>query len=84
MYHRIGPSFQCTVGLVSAFNVNFRKELKTVNTEDLDMDKAVSTRREHAIPGEIKRDTAANIAGGKQVKLNKPGPGVIPVAKWLN
>ena len=25
------------------------------------------TKREHAIPGAIKRDTAANIAGGKQV-----------------
>ena len=48
------------------------------------MDKAVSTRREHAIPGEIKRDTAANIAGGKQVNFNKSGPGLIQVAKWLN
>jgi hypothetical protein len=38
-----------------------------VKTEDLDVDREMSTKREHAIPGEIKRDTAANIAGGKQV-----------------
>jgi len=49
---------------------NFRKELKTVKTEDLDLDvdnASHPTKREHAIPGAIKRDTAANIAGGKQV-----------------
>ena len=44
-----------------------RKELKTVKTEDLDVDREMTNKREHAIPGEIKRDTAANIAGGKQV-----------------
>jgi hypothetical protein len=38
-----------------------------VKTEDLDVEKEVTTKREYAIPGEIKRDTAANIAGGKQV-----------------
>jgi uncharacterized membrane protein len=44
--------------------------LKTVKTEDLDLDvdnASHPTKREHAIPGAIKRDTAANIAGGKQV-----------------
>jgi hypothetical protein len=37
---------------------------------DLDVEKEHPTKREHAIPGTIKRDTAANIEGGKQVKLN--------------
>ncbi len=44
--------------------------MKTVKTEDLDLDvdnASHPTKREHAIPGAIKRDTAANIAGGKQV-----------------
>jgi len=57
-----------TEHLKKTINVFFsRKELKTVKTEDLDVDREMSTKREHAIPGEIKRDTAANIAGGKQV-----------------
>lgn len=43
------------------------KELKTIKTEDIDVEQNKETQREHAIPGTIKRDTAANIAGGKQV-----------------
>ena len=45
-----------------------RKELKTVKTDDLDVNQPKDRQREHAIPGQIKRDTAANIAGGKQVR----------------
>ena len=41
--------------------------MKTVKTEDLDVEKELPTKRDHAIPGAIKRDTAANIEGGKQV-----------------
>ena len=43
-----------------------RKELKTVKTDDLDVDQPKDKQREYAIPGQIKRDTAA-VAGGKQV-----------------
>ena len=42
--------------------------LKTIKTDDLDVDQPKETQREHAVPGQIKRDTTANIAGGKQVK----------------
>ena len=42
-------------------------KLKTVKTDDLDVNQPKDRQREHAIPGQIKRDTAANIAGGKQV-----------------
>ena len=44
--------------------------LKTVNTEELDVDtnKERDTKRDHAIPGQIMRDTAdTRIAGGRQV-----------------
>jgi len=41
--------------------------LKTIKTDDLDVDQPKETQREHAVPGQIKRDTTANIAGGKQV-----------------
>ena len=44
--------------------------LKTVNTEELDVDtnKERDTKRDHAIPGQIVRDTAdTRIAGGRQV-----------------
>ena len=42
---------------------------KTINTEDIGVEKEdKKVEREHAIPGEIKRDTAAtNVARGKQV-----------------
>ena len=46
--------------------------MKTVKTEDLDMEKELPTKRDHAIPGAIKRDTAANIEGGKQVGHRSP------------
>ena len=39
---------------------------KTVNTDNLNVNEPKETQREHAIPGQIKRDTAA-VAGGKQV-----------------
>ena len=46
--------------------------LKTVKTEDLDVEtvpnKEGESKRDHAIPGQITRDTAdTRIAGGKQV-----------------
>ena len=43
-------------------------KLKTVKTDDLNVDQPKDTQRDHAIPGQIKRDTVANIAGGKQVE----------------
>jgi hypothetical protein len=49
-------------------NLDYRKELKTVKTEDLDVEGEKETKRDHAIPGEIKRDTVA--AGGKQVSFS--------------
>ncbi len=45
-----------------------KSEMKTIKTEDLDVEQAKETQREHAIPGQIKRD--APIAGGKQVIHN--------------
>ena len=44
------------------------QKLKTIKTDDLNVDQPKETLRDHAIPGQIKRDTAANIAGGKQVR----------------
>ena len=43
-----------------------------IKTDDLDVNQPKETNREYAVPGQIKRDTAA-IAGGKQVqyKLSK-------------
>ena len=46
--------------------------LKTVNTEELDVEsvrnKDGETKREHAIPGQITRDTAdTRVSGGRQV-----------------
>ena len=44
--------------------------LKTVKTEELDVDtnKERDNKRDHAIPGQIQRDTAdTRIAGGRQV-----------------
>ena len=59
----------CTVYLC---RFPFLIALKTVNTEDLDVEsvpnKEGEQKREHAIPGQITRDTAdSRIAGGKQV-----------------
>ncbi len=42
-------------------------DFKTVKTDDLNVDEPKETQREHAIPGQIKRDTNA-VAGGKQVR----------------
>ena len=48
-------------------NMSRKQELKTVKTEDLDVESSSKeTKRDHAIPGAIKRDTAV-VAGGKQV-----------------
>ena len=38
-----------------------------IKTDDLDVNQPKETNREYAVPGQIKRDTAA-IAGGKQVQ----------------
>ena len=46
---------------------NNNQTLKTINTEDIDVETDKKLERDHAIPGEITRDTAAKIAGGKQV-----------------
>lgn len=43
-------------------------DLKTVKTDDLNVDQPKETQRDHAIPGQIKRDTNA-VAGGKQVLI---------------
>jgi hypothetical protein len=61
--------------------------LKTVKTEDLDLDvdnASHPTKREHAIPGAIKRDTAANIAGGKQVCVDGNVYVVVDVVVVIN
>ena len=39
-----------------------------IKTDDLNVDQPKETNREYAVPGQIKRDTAA-VAGGKQVKF---------------
>ena len=44
-----------------------KSDLKTIKTDDLNVNQPKETQREHAVPGQIKRDTTANIAGGKQV-----------------
>ena len=55
------------------FIIKYFSALKTVNTSELDVTNKVlskdgETTREHAIPGQITRDTAdSRIAGGKQV-----------------
>ena len=46
-----------------------KKDFKTVKTDDLNVDEPKDKHRDHAIPGQIKRDTAA-VAGGKQVRDN--------------
>merc|ERR1711997_1108648 len=54
----------------NASSLTKRESLKTVNTEELDVDtnKDHDTKRDHAIPGQITRDTAdTRIAGGRQV-----------------
>ena len=38
-----------------------------IKTDDLNVDQPKETNREYAVPGQIKRDTAA-VAGGKQVE----------------
>lgn len=46
---------------------DIRAPVKTINTLDIDVNENKNLERDHAIPGEIKRDTAANIAGGQKV-----------------
>ena len=40
-----------------------------IKTDDLNVNQPKETNREYAVPGQIKRDTAA-IAGGKQVQYS--------------
>ena len=44
-----------------------RRDLKTIKTEELNTDDSRENNRNHAIPGEITRDTSLNIRGGKPV-----------------
>lgn len=44
-----------------------RRERRTINTEEIDTEEKKEKRREHAIPGEITRDTTLNVRGGKAV-----------------
>jgi len=44
-----------------------RRERRTINTDEIDTDEKKEKRREHAIPGEITRDTTLNVRGGKAV-----------------
>ncbi|XP_059078649.1 uncharacterized protein LOC131877095 isoform X2 [Tigriopus californicus] len=46
---------------------DMRAPVKTINTLDIDVHEDKNLERDHAIPGEIKRDTAANIAGAQKV-----------------
>jgi len=44
-----------------------KRDLKTIKTEEIDTSEKKETSRDHAIPGEITRDTTLNIRGGKPV-----------------
>ena len=44
-----------------------RQERRTINTDEIDTEEKKENRREHAIPGEITRDTTLNVRGGKAV-----------------
>ena len=44
-----------------------RRDLKTIKTEELNTEDSRENNRNHAIPGEITRDTSLNIRGGKPV-----------------
>ena len=68
-----GQWFCCQYPLINYSDKLRNENQKTViKTDDLDVNQPKETNREYAVPGQIKRDTAA-IAGGKQVqyKLSK-------------
>jgi len=44
-----------------------KRDLKTIKTEEIDTTEKKESKRDHAIPGEITRDTTLNIRGGKPV-----------------
>ena len=46
---------------------NKRLERRTINTEEINTEEKKENRRDHAIPGEITRDTTLNVRGGKAV-----------------
>ena len=72
-YKLCGHWFCCQYSLINYSDKLRNENQKTViKTDDLDVNQPKETNREYAVPGQIKRDTAA-IAGGKQVqyKLSK-------------
>jgi len=44
-----------------------KRDLRTIKTEEIDTTEKRESKRDHAIPGEITRDTTLNIRGGKPV-----------------
>merc|ERR1711874_457663 len=44
-----------------------KRDLRTIKTEEIDTTEVKESKRDHAIPGEITRDTTLNIRGGKPV-----------------
>lgn len=44
-----------------------QRDLRTIKTEEIDTEEKKESKRDHAIPGEITRDTTLNIRGGKPV-----------------
>ena len=46
---------------------NKRLERRTINTDEINTEEKKENRRDHAIPGEITRDTTLNVRGGKAV-----------------
>jgi len=44
-----------------------KRDLRTIKTEEIDTEEKKESKRDHAIPGEITRDTTLNIRGGKPV-----------------
>lgn len=44
-----------------------KRDLRTIKTEEIDTNEKKESKRDHAIPGEITRDTTLNIKGGKPV-----------------
>ena len=57
---------------MTAAKLRNENQKTVIKTDDLNVDQPKETNREYAVPGQIKRDTAA-VAGGKQVesKLSK-------------
>ena len=49
------------------YSAEYDRNLKTIKTEELNTEEEREKSRNHAIPGEITRDTTLNIRGGKPV-----------------